>query len=36
MYVNAKLILVETMPGIRGRGMMGRAMEFKDDMFDTL
>jgi hypothetical protein len=38
MYVNEKMILVETVPGIGGRGMKerGRGDEFKYDIFDTL
>jgi hypothetical protein len=38
MYVNAKMIAVETVPGIRGRGMgeKSREGEFKYDIFDTL
>jgi hypothetical protein len=38
MYVNAKMIHVETVPGIR-RGRMkesSREGEFKYDIFDTL
>jgi hypothetical protein len=38
MYVNAKMIPVETIPGIRG-GEMGERSgggEFKYDIFDTL
>jgi hypothetical protein len=38
MYVNAKMIPVETVPGIRGEGIgdkSGRG-EFKYDVFDTL
>jgi hypothetical protein len=38
MYVNAKMIPVETVPGIRGEGMKGSSGgdEFKYDIFDTL
>jgi hypothetical protein len=38
MYANAILIPVETVPGIRGRGMKksNRGGEFKFDIFDTL
>jgi hypothetical protein len=38
MYVNAKMIPVETLPGIWGRGMKerGRETEFKYDIFDIL
>jgi hypothetical protein len=39
MYVNAKMIPVETVPGIRGGGQIkesGRGGEFKYDIFDTL
>jgi hypothetical protein len=38
VYVNAKMIPVETVPGIRG-GVMGERSgegEFKYDIFDTL
>jgi hypothetical protein len=38
MYVNAKMIPVETVPGIRGRkmGESSSGSEFKNDIFDTL
>jgi hypothetical protein len=38
MYVNAKTIPVETVPGIRGEGMGERngGRESKYDIFDTL
>jgi hypothetical protein len=38
MYVNAKMIPVETVPGIRGGGGEKRSGggEFKHDIFDTL
>jgi hypothetical protein len=38
MYVNAKLIPVETVQGIRGRGMGENSArgQFKYDIFDTL
>jgi hypothetical protein len=38
MYVNVKLILVETVPGIRGGGIEERSGggEFKYDIFHTL
>jgi hypothetical protein len=38
MYVNAKLILGKTIPGIRGGGMKeySGGSEFKYDIFDTL
>jgi hypothetical protein len=38
MYVNAKIISVETVPRIRGGGMGERSGrgEFKYDVFDTL
>jgi hypothetical protein len=37
MYVNAKMIPVETIPGIEGRiKENGGGVEFKYDMFDTL
>jgi hypothetical protein len=38
MYINAKMIPVETGPGIRGRGMKESSAgdEFKYDIFDTL
>jgi hypothetical protein len=37
MYVNAKMIPVESVPGIRGEGMKekSRVWEFKYDIFDT-
>jgi hypothetical protein len=37
MYVNAKVIPVETVPGIRRRRMKesGREGEFKSNVFDT-
>jgi hypothetical protein len=37
-YVNAKMVLVETVPGIRGGGMKDSVGggEFKYDTFDTL
>jgi hypothetical protein len=37
MYVNAKMLLVETVPGIRGEGMKESSgeSEFKYDIFDT-
>jgi hypothetical protein len=38
MYVNAKMIIVEIVPGIRRKGMVSRSerSEFKYDIFDTL
>jgi hypothetical protein len=38
MYVNIKMISVETVPGIRGRGMgkSSGGSEFKYDISDTL
>jgi hypothetical protein len=38
MYVNAKMVPVETVPGIRGEGMKdnSRDGEFKYDIFDTV
>jgi hypothetical protein len=38
MYISAKMILVETVPGIRGRGLKESSGggEFKYDIFDTL
>jgi hypothetical protein len=40
MYVNAKMIPVETVSGIRGgrrgKGKSSREGEFKYDIFDTL
>jgi hypothetical protein len=38
MYVNAKMITVKTVPGIRGGGMQvsNKGSEFKYDIFDTL
>jgi hypothetical protein len=38
MYVNAKMIPVETVPGIKGGGMKesSRRSEFKYDIFYTL
>jgi hypothetical protein len=38
MYVNVKIIPVETVPGIRGGGMKesNGGGEFKYDIFDTL
>jgi hypothetical protein len=38
MYVNAKMIPIETVPGIREGGMKenSRGGEFKYDIFDTL
>jgi hypothetical protein len=38
MYVNAKMIPVETVPGIRGEGMKESSggSKFKYDVFDTL
>jgi hypothetical protein len=38
MYVNAKMIPVETVPGIRGGGMKKSSGggEFKYNIFDTL
>jgi hypothetical protein len=38
MYVKAKMIPVETVPGIQGEGMKERRGEgeFKYDIFDTL
>jgi hypothetical protein len=38
MYVNAKTIPVEIVPGIRGKGMKERSGggEFKYDILDTL
>jgi hypothetical protein len=38
MYVNAKMVSVETVPGIRGRGMGegSGGVKYKDDIFDTL
>jgi hypothetical protein len=38
MYVNAKVILIETVPGIVGEGMKESCFgggEFKYDIFDT-
>jgi hypothetical protein len=35
MYVNTKMIPVETTPGIRGKERSG-AGEFKYDIFDTV
>jgi hypothetical protein len=38
MYVNTKMISVETVPGLRREGMQGSSGggEFKCDIFDTL
>jgi hypothetical protein len=38
MYVNAKMIPIETVPGIGGEGIKqsGRGGKFKFDIFDTL
>jgi hypothetical protein len=37
MYVNAKMIAAETVPGIRGGGMKeSRRGELKYNIFDTL
>jgi hypothetical protein len=36
MYINGKMIPVETVPGIRGGGGEQRRGEFKYDIFDTL
>jgi hypothetical protein len=38
MYVNAKITCIETVPGIRGRGMGENSGggEFKYDIFNTL
>jgi hypothetical protein len=38
LYVNAKVISAETVPGIRGEGMKesSREGDFKYDVFDTL
>jgi hypothetical protein len=38
MYGNAKMIPVETVPGIRGRGLRRAVVggEFKYDIFDIL
>jgi hypothetical protein len=38
MHVNAKMIPVETVPGIKGQGMKESSGggEFKYDIFDTL
>jgi hypothetical protein len=37
VYVNAKMIPAETVPGIMGRGMKENSggSEFKHDIFDT-
>jgi hypothetical protein len=36
MYVNAKMIPVESITGIRGAGMKKKEGEFKYDIYDTL
>jgi hypothetical protein len=36
MYINAKMVPVETVPGIMGEGMGKGGAKFKCDMFDTL